>query len=219
MLNQAIISTPAPPLHPDDTVGQALELFEDLKVDHWPVVEEGVFKGLISEDTLMDSDKEQTISELHFDLLPFSVSTDEHFLMALRLMSERRLSVLAATSPDNEYVGVILPENLLSKVASLLGTHTPGGLLVLEVNPADFSVGEISRLIETNNAQIRQLNTQFDQTSGLYQVTIRINKQEVSDIIATFQRYDYRVVYFVGEEQYENELRRNYHHLLHFLDL
>lgn len=219
MLNQALISVPAPPLHPNDTVGNALEVLDDLKLNHWPVVEEGIFKGLIAEEILLDADDQVPLSAFSFDFLPFSVPADEHFLSALRVITERRLSIIAATTPENEYLGVITQQDLLQKLASFSGAHTPGGMLVLEVSPIDFSPGEISRLIETNNAQIRQLNTQFDELTGLYRVVIRINKEEVSDIIATLQRYDYKVSYFEGDEQYENELRRNYHHLLHFLEM
>ena len=50
------------------------------------------------------------------------------------------------------------------------------------------------------------------------QVTIRINKLEVSDIISTFQRYEYNVKYYFGEEMYENELRTNYDNLMNFLE-
>lgn len=219
MFNHAIISAPAPPLQPSDSVDSALLIMDELKVNHWPIVEEGVFKGLISEDLLLDANMDMVLGDMLQDCLPFSIGADEHFLAALRMMTERRLDVLPATTPDNEYVGIISQADLLQQLATHTGSHMPGAMIVLEVSPSDFSPGEISRLIETNNAQIRQLNTQFDEDSGLYRVVIRINKQEVSDVIATFQRYDYRVTYFLGEEQYENELRRNYHHLLHFLDM
>jgi predicted transcriptional regulator len=219
MFNHAIISAPAPPLHPSDTVDSALRMMEELRVNFWPVVEEGVYKGLLSEEVLLDADMDAALAILTPEYLPYSIGADEHFLAALRLMTERRLDIIPATTPDNEYVGIISQGDLLQQLATHTGSHMPGALLVLEVSPADFSPGEISRLIETNNAQIRQLNTRFDEDSGLYQVTIRINKQEVSDVIATFQRYDYRVTYFLGEEQYENELRRNYHNLLHFLEM
>lgn len=219
MFNQALISSPAAPLHPADTVQQAMDLMEELKVNQWPVVDEGVFKGLISEDLLLDADGDRTLTSFMYDLLPFSVQAEEHFLSAVRLMTGRRLDVVAVTSPENEYAGVIIQSNLLNQVAVFMGADSPGGMIILEVGLQDFAPGEISRLIETNNAQIRQMNTQFDEETGMYRVVIRINRQEISDIIATFQRYDYRVLYYAGEEQYENELRRNYHHLLHFLEM
>lgn len=192
---------------------------DDLKVENWPVVEEGVFMGTLSEEVLMDAEVDAKLAELKTEMLPFSIGLEEHVVSALRLMAERRLDILPAITANNEYLGVITHADLLQQLSSLLGTHLPGGLLVLEVSPTDFSPGEISRLIETNNAQMMQMNTSIDPVSGFYNIVIRINKQEVSDIIATLQRYDYRVTYFVGEEQYQNELRRNYHHLFHFIDM
>ena len=53
----------------------------------------------------------------------------------------------------------------------------------------------------------------------LMQVTIRINKPEVSDIVATFQRYEYNVKYYFGEEHYANELRTNYDNLMNYLKI
>ncbi|MCU0403491.1 MAG: CBS domain-containing protein [Chitinophagaceae bacterium] len=219
MFNQALISVPAAPLSSGDTVADALNQLEDLRVSHWPVADEGIFKGLISEETLMDSDEGLQLKDLYTELLPYSVLADEYFISAVRMVTERKLDLVPVLSPEGEYLGVITQTELLQKMALICGTHSPGGLIVLEVNPHDYSPGEISRLIETNNAQLTQLNSSFEPATGLYHIIIRINKQEISDIIATFQRYDYRVVYYAGEEQYENELKRNFHHLLHFLEM
>ena len=219
MFNLALISVPAAPLSSEDSVGFALQIFEDLRLTHWPVVDEGIFKGLISEETLLDAEEQLLIKDLASEFLPYSVLADEYFMTAVRIVTERRLDLVAVISPDGEYHGIITKSELLQRMAAFSGIHTPGGLLVLEVSPHDYSPGEISRLIETNNAQLTQLNTAYDPATGLYHVIIRINKQEISDIIATFQRYDYRVLYFAGEEQYENELKRNFHHFLHFLEM
>jgi hypothetical protein len=80
-----------------------------------------------------------------------------------------------------------------------------------------YSFGEISRLVETNDAYITQFNTSSETESGLLLVTIKINKQEISDIIATFNRYEYSIRYFIGEEHYENEIRYNYDNLMTYL--
>ncbi|MBA2761211.1 MAG: CBS domain-containing protein, partial [Segetibacter sp.] len=80
-----------------------------------------------------------------------------------------------------------------------------------------YSFGEISRLVETNDAYITQFNTTAETETGLLLVTIKINKLEVSDIISTFQRYEYTIRYFIGEEHYENELRYNYDNLMTYL--
>ncbi|MDD2794041.1 MAG: CBS domain-containing protein, partial [Sediminibacterium sp.] len=71
----------------------------------------------------------------------------------------------------------------------------------------------------TNDSYITQLNTYTEAGTGLVIVTIKINKIEVSDIVATFQRYDYVVRYYFGEEEYANELKENYQHLVSYLNM
>lgn len=82
-----------------------------------------------------------------------------------------------------------------------------------------FSFSEICKMVETNDAQITQLNTWWNTQTESLIVTIKINKYEISDILATFQRYEYQVKYYFGEELYENELRSNYDHLMNYLNI
>jgi len=63
MFNQSLISVPAAPLSPTDSVEVAMQLFEDLRVSYWPVTEEGVVKGLLSEETRFDADDRLTVND------------------------------------------------------------------------------------------------------------------------------------------------------------
>jgi hypothetical protein len=98
-----------------------------------------------------------------------------------------------------------------------MSLNEPGGLIVLEIDNKNYSFTEINRIVESNDAQITQLNTFTDPETGIMQVTIRISKLEVSDIISAFQRYEYNVKYYFGEELFENELRTNYDNLMSYL--
>jgi len=109
----------------------------------------------------------------------------------------------------------IIPDD----IALSAGVSDIGGIIVLEMDKVSFSFSEISKLVETNDAQITQLNTYTDTYSGNFYITLRINKLEISDIVATFQRYEYQVKYYFGEELYENELRNNYDHLMNYLNI
>jgi acetoin utilization protein AcuB len=219
MLNQQLISSEITPLHPDQTVAEALAKMEADALSHLPVVAEGVFVGIVAEDDLLDEDEHHKISTLQDRLLHFSVMADDHFSTAASIMSGRHLSLIPVVAANKEYVGSIDKSVLFEQLIQMTGIMTGGALVVIEMEPTAFSISEISKLVETNDAHITQLNTSINEVSGLLTATIRINKQEVSDIIATLQRYEYHVVYYSGEEQYENELRRNYHHLMSFLNI
>jgi acetoin utilization protein AcuB len=148
-----------------------------------------------------------------------AVHGNMHFIEAVQTANDYHLTVVPVIEKDNDFSGVIVAGDLLRHLGKITGASEPGGLLVLEMDQRNFSFAEISKLIETNDAQITQLNTSWDSGSDSFLVTIKINKFEISDIVATFQRYDYQVKYYFGEELYENELKDNYDHLMNYLSI
>ena len=219
MLNQQIISSQIEPLNYSQTVKDALYLMADNKLQQLPLVKDGLYEGLLSEEDLLDADGQDSLTNFQFDLLPYSVNALDHFLTAAKLTSEQRLKLIPVISGEKEYLGSITEEDLLRQFSRLNGVQERGALLVLSMNREDYSTGQLSKLVETNDASITQLNTFFEEVTDKLIVTLRINKEEISDILSTFQRYDYEVIFHAGQEQYENELRRNYFHLMNFLQM
>lgn len=220
MLTRELLSQTLPFLHLQDKVYQALQLMNDNNVTHLPIVDGEKFVGLISEEDLLQAENDHTpLNELQQSFSDTSVKVDEHFLKAVQLAAESGVSVVPVVSEDNELVGTLAYNELLKFSSAFMSLSEPGGLVVLEMESNQYSFSEISKILETNDAQITQLNTSNDAETGLMQVTLRINKPEVSDIVATFQRYEYNVKYFFGEEQYGNELRSNYDNLMNYLKI
>lgn len=220
MLTRELLSQTLPYLRLQDKVYQALQMMNDNNVTHLPIVDGDKFIGLISEaDLLLAENDNAALSELQQSFSDISVKDDEHFLKAVQLAADSGVSVVPVVTEDNELVGTVAYNELLKFSSEFMSLSEPGGLIVLEVESNQYSFNEISKLVETNDAQITQLNTSNDAETGLMQVTIRINKPEVSDIVATFQRYEYNVKYFFGEELFTNELRSNYDNLMNYLKI
>ncbi|HNR16455.1 MAG TPA: CBS domain-containing protein [Chitinophagaceae bacterium] len=220
MLTRELESQSLPHLHLTDKVYQALQLMNDNHVTHLPIVDGDKYAGLISEDDLLQAENDNAeLNTLQQSFANSSVKGEEHFLKAVQVAAENGLSVVPVIGEDNELIGTVAYNDLLKHASEFMSLNEPGGLIVLEVESNQYSFNEISKLVETNDAQITQLNTTNDAETGLMQVTIRINKPEVSDIVATFQRYEYNVKYFFGEELYTNELRSNYDNLMNYLKI
>ena len=220
MLTGELQSQTLPYLRPHDKVYQALQLMNDNQVAHLPIVDGDKYIGIISEDDLLLADNDHAeLNTLQQSFGNISVKNSEHFLKAIQLAAENGLSVVPVVDNENDIVGAVTYTDLLRHASEFMSLREPGGLIVLEMQGNQYSFNEISKLVETNDAQITQLNTTNDPETGTMQVTIRINKPEVSDIVATFQRYDYNVKYFFGEEIYANELRSNYDNLMNYLKI
>lgn len=219
MLVSEIAQSTIPLLHNNDTIENAIEIFQHSNVLHLPVIHEDKYEGLISLDELLSAEDTNTLDALGDKLIHVSIAHDQHFLSALKIIAAYNISILPVLSLNNEYSGAVSQQALLNALYTFLNCDEPGGIFVLEMERSKFSVGELSRLVETNDAYITQLNTYTEQVSGLFIVTLKVNKTEVSDILATLQRYDYTVRHFFGEEVFENELKENFDNLMSYLNV
>ncbi len=193
---------------------------DDHHVSHLPIVDEEKYVGLLAEADLLNASDDSGLLETLSPLISkLRVAPNGHYTDAIQLANEYGLDLVPVAEPDGNWVGAIAASDLLRFTGHMIGADEPGGIIVLEMEKRNFAFSEIYKLVETNDAQITQLNTYYDNSLGLFFVTLKLNKFELSDIIATFQRYEYQVRYYFGEEQYENELRNNYDHLMNYLNL
>lgn len=209
-----------PRLQLEDTVGKALQIINDFKVSHLPVVSEEKYLGLISEDDLLDANnKKMLIRLLQDDFIDIAIKENAHFLQAVNISNQYQTSVVPVINEEKEYLGNISGQNLLRVLGNFSGALEIGGLIVLEMERNQFTISEISRIVESSEATILHLNTTIQPETGLLTVTIHINKKELSMVVAAFERYEYDVIYYFGEEKFENEIHSNYRHLMNYLDI
>ena len=203
-----------------ESVATALAMMEDEQLTHLPVVEGTTYQGLVSREALYEvSDDSIALDQLGWPLPRPSVKPTDHFLAAVQVMGEQGLSLVPVITEQQELLATISALELTTTIGKFLGLQAGGALLVLEKEAQQYTASEVAKLVESNDAQLLQLNTTVNAQTGHIQITIRLNKYEVSDVIATFQRYDYTVRFYVGEEQYANELKSNYDHLIHYLKI
>jgi len=219
MLALQLIRTDFPLINLSDKVSLALQIMEDYEVQHLPVVSDGNFLGLVSKEDLLDTEDGSPVAAIQNLFIRAYIKAEQHFSAAVKLAATLNLSLIPVINDNQELTGLISSYELLTTLSNFIGNEERGGIIVLEIEKKDYSFGEISRLVETNDAYITQLNTLTNQETGILTVTVKINKNEISDVIATFQRYDYHVRHYFGEEAYTNELKDNYHQLIAYLNI
>ena len=202
-----------------DLVSNAIEVMEQFDLRHLPILDGKQFAGLISSDDLLEADPYEEILSLERYFLKASVKTGDHVSLALRIRSKFSIDFVPVVSEKNEWEGSISADKMLNEISRMMGVSENSSLLVLEINRIDYALGEINRLVESNDAMIMQVNTLQDPMTDIMQIVLRINKEDISDIVATFQRHEYTVVYYYGEESYSNELQSNLSHLLNYLNI
>ena len=220
MLTTDLINGNIPRLQLQDSIVKALQLVNDFRVTHLPVVSDNKYLGLLSEEDLLDAEDEKlTIEVLQEHFIPASVKDNMHFLNAVNASIQFDTSVVPVINEEGELAGVISTSDLLKTLGNFAGANEIGGIIVLEMERSQFAISEISRIVESNDCTILHLNSNTDTITGLLTVTLHINKREISAVVATFERYEYDVLYYFGNENFENEIHSNYRHLMNYLDI
>ena len=219
MFCDRLISPQIEPLSPEDTVGEALLRLDELSIGHLPVADNGRFLGLLSEVSLLDADELSSVSTLQPHLLPCQVRSSELFTMAARFMVSMHTDLVAVVDGHGGYEGAITRETLFHEIASVCGMSGGGSILVLEMERSFYSPAEICRLVESNDALATQLHTHVDPSTSLLTVWVRVNREEVSDVAATFRRHGYTVLHQQGQDSERDDLISNLENLMNYLNV
>lgn len=220
MYASTLISYSVPPLKLNDTGVKALLWMNDFHVRHLPVVENGKLLGILSEDEVLNFvDAEITIGESKPVLLPKFVPTQKHLYDIMKLVVDFNLTVIPVLNDDGDYMGLITIENLLRKLADTGSITQPGGVLVLEMAPRDYSLSEISRLIELENAMILSSFISSPYGTNTLELTLKLNKEDLKHIVATLERFGYDVKSSFYESEFIDTLNDRYEGLMRYLDV
>jgi hypothetical protein len=114
---------------------------------------------------------------------------------------------------------VISSQDLLQLLAQSTGVKEIGSVLVLEMDANNYVLSQIAQIVESNQAKILNLFINAEPDSTKIQVSLRINQQNLSAIIRTFERYDYNVLASYQAEDQHNELQERYDELMLYLNM
>lgn len=213
-----LIDTELPALSPTDDPENAINLMDQFHVAHLPVIDQGKFLGIISETELFGAgDTLAEFIENEGDLLKCSVEPHEHILEVLKEAGEHQLTAIPVVSATGDFVGSIPLENLVNELSKMQGASQPGGILVIEMYEKDYSLQQISRIVEENDAKIISLSVSHGEENKI-ELNLKINKPGVNAIIQSFERFGYQVKGSYQEPEYSDDLKRRYDELMRYLN-
>ena len=214
LISSSIIS-----LHPDDDGERALKLMDDLRVSHLPVVRNQFYLGSISENEILEWDSTDELIEQHLSNLaaPYVVG-NQHLFDIIEVLEENSLSVVTVLSEEKKYMGAISNRKLLYTIAKSSAVQNIGSVFVLEMNQNDYSMSEIARVIESNDAKILSSNITSTPDSTKMELTIKVNVTDISSILKDFERFEYKIMASYHESSSQEDFMQRYESLMRYLN-
>ena len=219
MIASELISYNIPPLKTSDTGSKALDWMEEFKVTCISVIDEGKYVGLIEEADVLDrNNADDEIATYNLDCRKPAGYENQHFFELVSLFVEHDIDVLPIIDQKENYLGLITTKNMLKYFSKAISISNHGSIITLELNINDYSLAEISKMVESNDAKILASFITSHPDSTKLEVTLKINKTKISRILHTFNRFDYVVTASYNETEYHKDLQKRYDEFMRFLN-
>lgn len=194
MLAKELISDVIPALRTSDSGQKALYWMDIFRISHLPIVNNEDFLGLISDKDIYDYNMaEEPIGNHTLSLFSPYVTEDQHVYEVIELASRLSLSIIPVLSNNSQYKGVITQNDLIHYFADFSALKEPGAIIILEMSIHDYSLSQIAQIVESNDAKILSLYISSHSSSTRLELTLKINKNDLTSIIQTFTRYNYTI--------------------------
>jgi len=208
-----------PTLHTTDSGNRALELMEESHFDALPLVDDDVYLGLIKEQDILEWDTpESLLAAPNFANFKPAIFIESHPYEALTMARQMNVSVLPVIDQEHKYIGAVTDASMMKYFADSSGINNPGGIIVLEVLPRNYSLCEIARICE--NEDVMVLNTQVrNALNGNLEVTLKTNRTSLEALASSFERHEYTVMEVYGDKNDREDLIHKYHLLMNYLNM
>lgn len=220
MIARQLLSDDIMPLNPQDTGETALARMKEYGITHLPVVADGKYIGIIADTDILVLDyAKEKVSNIPLSInRPYARET-YHLFEVLDLLSGLNLSILPVLDEKDNYRGSIKENNLINSLAEATAVNNPGGIIVLEMSDKDYLLTEIAQIVESNDAKVLSMYITSNPDSTRLEVTLKLNRIDISPVIQTFIRYGYTIQASYPEDPFTEGLQDRFDALMNYLNI
>ena len=214
-----LISPVVPVLAPSDSGNKALALMEETNNVQLPVVSEDNYICLVNESDLLDwATPEKELSASGFLNFKPAIGALAHPFEALRILHQMNLRMLPVTDEEHKYMGAVTRDDVLKYIAENSGIDNPGGILVLEIAPRNYTLYEIARICENEDVTILNLQVHTNE-QGQLEITLKLNRTVLDAVVSSFERHNYHVKEVYGEDSNDEDIEGKYNLLMNYINM
>jgi CBS domain-containing protein len=222
MIAEDMINQMIPPLKVTDSAGKAAKWLDEFHVGQLPVIENRRYRGLITEADILDVDStEKLLANIPFGFADVHVQRDQHFYNIIEMAVQNKVQLIPVLDDRHDYMGVVSVSDTLAAFGETPVAVGLGGIIVLTMDERDYSLSQISRYVEENNAKVLSAHVARDENEPYkIRLTLKLNTPELASIVATLERFGYTIsAQFSGSSELGEDEQDRYDALLKYLSL
>jgi CBS domain-containing protein len=220
MFASNLITDSIPPLKLSDTCGRALVWMDELRVNALPVIDGTNFLGILHKTDITKANlKDIRIKDADIRLSKVSVYENQHVYELTKVATLNKLDIVPVINDDNHYSGLVTVNDLVAYFAETKSVFMPGGIIILEMGFKDYSMSHIAQIVESDGGHILSASVASTKNQQTIEITLKIDKVDLSRILAAFYRYNYNVIGSLSQSEFNDDLKNRYESLMHYLNI
>lgn len=201
-----------------ETIGAVQNFFDDLTFSHFPIIEEGIFIGSIVADDIETFDSDKKVTDYRYTLEHFFARTNMIWLDVLEIFAKNHANLVPILDENNKYIGYYEIEDVIKFFHEAPFLKEPGVLIIVSKNTIDYSMSQITQIVESNNGKLLGLFISNSDVNTI-EITLKISVGSLNEIIQTFRRYNYDIISEHNEDNYINNLKERSDYLDKYLNM
>jgi hypothetical protein len=185
---------------------------------HIAIVEGDRFLGVFNENDLKNFEVDKKIEDYRYNLESFFVKKDASWLDVLEIFARNEANLLPVLGNEEEVLGYYDITDVVSVFINTPFFTEPGGILVVAKGAKDYSFSEIAQIVESNNSKliggfISEIRNE------LVQITLKISSSNLNEVMQTFRRYNYNILFGNIDDQFIEDLKQRSDYLDKYLNV
>lgn len=219
MIAEKLISSILSPLMTSDSGADALTMMNVFRVKHLPIVNNEQLLGTISEKDILNQDTKEPIGSYDLTLDHAHSKKNDHLFEIMSKLAENKLTVIPVIDHQENYLGLITQDDLIQYYGNSFSFREPGSIIVITTSKKQYSLAEISRIVEGENGIILSSFITKEEDSEELLITLKLNSNDIQRVIAALERYEYNIKASFTKASNYDDLQGRYDLLMTYLDV
>lgn len=215
---QSHIIDTIPVFNLDGTLKKVIHFFKHTTYSHVAIVENNLFLGVLSENDLETFESGKKIEDYKYNLESFFALTSTSWLDVLEKFARNECNLLPVLDDENQVLGYYDLNDIVGVFIDTPFFTEPGGVLVLTKSAKDYSFSEIAQIVESNNTKLLGAFI-TDIRNDIVEITIKISTGNFSEVVHTFRRYNYNILFGNKDDQFIENLKERSDYLDKYLNV
>ena len=206
------------PFSSSETVAEIQDFFAENTYSHFPVMENDIYVGSISGVDVETFETQKPIIEYRYAFEGFFVRESMIWLDVLEVFARNNSNIVPILDETHKYVGYYEITDVIKFLNETPFLKETGGIIVVEKPTADYSMSQITQIVESNNGKLLGVFVS-EANADKVQVTIKTTLGGMNEIIQSFRRYNYEIISEHQEDNYLNALKERSEYLDKYLNM